>query len=95
MLIDGLQPFQNISIGTALMIVFLLVITGKLVARRFLDDERENTKAWRAVAENNSETLVQLKHAVEESVELARTADHILREIQAARRPSSTERGDT
>lgn len=90
MLIDGL-PFQNISIGTALMIVFLLVVTGRLVARRFLDDERENTKAWRAVAENNTATLVELKHAVQEQVELARTSDHILREIQAARRPAATE----
>lgn len=67
---------------TLLVIVVLLVLTGRLVPKSALDYERENSRAWQTSSQTKDETISELKGAVTELLPLARSTDHAIRSLQ-------------
>jgi hypothetical protein len=79
----------QLSAATILAIVILLVLTGRLVPRRQVEDLREDRDrrireisserdTWRLVAEREAAARAQLQESTLELQELSRTAVHLL-----------------
>lgn len=82
MTLFGLPEFQ-ISAGVLLALVVVLVLTGRLVPRRQLEDLREDRDARLAAADRQVETW---KAAYEAAVQSRRTAeDHVTQLMETAR----------
>ena len=82
MTIFGLPEFQ-ISAGVLLSLVVVLVLTGRLVPRRQMEDLREDRDARLAAADRQVETW---KAAYEAAVQSRKTAEeHVTQLMEAAR----------
>lgn len=72
-MIDGL-PVIDLGATALLAIVFLLVVTGRLLPRRTVDDTVNNLKEerdhWRTAAEERSSQLSELLAATDTSTKL-------------------------
>lgn len=79
-LIDGL-PIGDFGLGALVTFAIIMIFTGKLVPKRFLDDAIAREKAQAAINATNADTLAQMGGALRDLVELGRTADHMLRSI--------------
>lgn len=79
----GTVAVGDIGLAGLVVIAVLMLLTGRLVPKSTLDNERENTATWRAAAEVQREVNSELKLSVSELLALARASDHALREIQA------------
>lgn len=79
----GGLPLADVGAGALVVIIVLLILTGRLVPKSALDYERENSKAWQRSAETKDQINAELKAAVTELLPLARSTDHALRSIQA------------
>ena len=75
-MVDGL-PLINIGAGTLVTLIVLMVLTGRLVTRRQLDDAHADRDAWKKVALEQAPQITQM-------LEYARTADAVLRSLPAA-----------
>jgi hypothetical protein len=79
--------FSPTDLGAAglLVLVVLLILTGRLVPRSTLLDMREERDTWRA-AHTESEAARQAeREQVTELLELSRTAGHVLTSLPRAR----------
>lgn len=81
-LLGGVFSVGDLGLGSFVLLIFLLVFTGRLVPKRHLDDCREDLKSARVTNENQAATIAQMGGTLRELVELARSADHLLREFQ-------------
>ncbi|MFB6811257.1 hypothetical protein [Streptomyces sp. NPDC056387] len=73
----GATP-ADLGVSGLLVLVVLLILTGRLVPRSTLLDMREERDTWRA-AHTESEAARQAERAqVTELLELSRTAGHVL-----------------
>lgn len=81
-MLDGLPVVGNMSLGGFVILIFLLVYTGRLVPKRHLDDARADLAKSQETNANLLATLGEMKDAVKESVELGKSADHLLRGLQ-------------
>lgn len=79
----GGLPWGDIGPVGLLAIVVLMVLTGRLVPRSTLENERENCKAWRTSSETQQTINSELKGGITEMLHLARSSDHALRSIQS------------
>lgn len=81
--IDGV-PFgvPQIGLGAALMGVVLMVLTGRLVPRRYLDDSIRREEAQAEINRANAATLIEMGSAVRDIVQLGRTTNYMLQAIQ-------------
>lgn len=83
--IFGINPVEGGS--TALLIVvFLFVLTGRLVPRNYLDDARADRDYWRAAHAEEVQARQAERDLTNELLEVARTADHVLASLPAADR---------
>lgn len=84
----GQTGFQ-LSAAAILAVVILLVLTGRLVPRRTLEDAREDRElrarelaaerdTWRVAAERECAARIELQGQMAELLELSRTAAHVL-----------------
>lgn len=80
-LIDGL-PVGDISLSTVILLVVLMVLTGRLVPRRHLDDSIKREEAQAEINRTNSAQLGEIRATLGHLVEGWRTTDHMLRSIQ-------------
>ncbi len=84
---DTLFGFSPADLGVSglLVLVVLLILTGRLVPRSTLVDMREERDTWRA-AHSESEAARQAeREQVTELLELSRTAGHVLTALPRAR----------
>lgn len=80
----GLSP-TDLGVSGLLVLVVLLILTGRLVPRSTLQDMREERDTWRA-AHAESEVARQAERAqVTELLELSRTAGHVLTALPRAK----------
>jgi hypothetical protein len=81
--------FLQLSAATILAVVILLILTGRLVPRRQVEDLREDRElrireisaerdTWRVVAEREAAARAQSQESTMELLELSRTAVHLL-----------------
>lgn len=83
--IFGINPVDGGS--TALLIVvFLFVLTGKLVPRNYLEDARADRDYWRAAHTEEVRARQAERDLTNELLEVARTADHVLASLPATDR---------
>ncbi len=75
-MLDGI-PLVQVGAGTLLTLVVLLILSGRLVPRRALDDAHADRDAWKKVALEQAPQLTQM-------LEYARTADAVLRSLPVA-----------
>lgn len=79
----GLSP-ADLGVSGLLVLVVLLILTGRLVPRATLQDMREERDTWRA-AHTESEAARQAeREQVTELLELSRTAGHVLTALPRA-----------
>lgn len=83
-LVDGL-PIGDFGLGALVTLVLVMIFTGRLVPKRFLDDAREDIKALRDITGTQAQALTEINAAVHENVELGRVVAHIVRDMQARR----------
>lgn len=70
---------------SGLVILFVLaILTGKLVPKSTLDNERENSKTWREVATTQQAINGEHSASLSELLSSSRATTHALQEIQAA-----------
>ncbi|MFE3578701.1 hypothetical protein [Streptomyces vinaceus] len=82
--IFGFTP-ADLGVSGLLVVVVLLILTGRLVPRSTLVDMREERDTWRA-AHSESEAARQAeREQVTELLELSRTAGHVLTALPKAR----------
>lgn len=65
-MIDGL-PFVQLSASAILAVVVLMVLTGRLVPRRTLNDVVHDRDQWRQAAQERSEQITRLLTATDTS----------------------------
>lgn len=73
----------QLSAGGLVAIVVLLVLTGRLVARKTLEDTRADRDSWRASSEKWQQVATQHGMTLEKLLDYAETADHALTSIAA------------
>lgn len=83
-MIDGI-PFGDFGLGAIVTLAILMIFTGKLVPKRFLDASEKREAKQATINETNAAALTQMSKTLDLVVELAKTSDHMLREIQSAR----------
>ncbi|THA56091.1 hypothetical protein [Streptomyces sp. A1136] len=84
----GLSP-TDLGVSGLLVLVVLLILTGRLVPRSTLLDMREERDTWRA-AHTESEAARQAeREQVTELLELSRTAGHVLTSLPRAKEVDS------
>ncbi|MFE6079961.1 hypothetical protein [Streptomyces virginiae] len=82
--IFGFSP-ADLGVSGLLVLVVLLILTGRLVPRSTLVDMREERDTWRA-AHSESEAARQAeREQVTELLELSRTAGHVLTSLPKSR----------
>lgn len=84
MLIDGL-PISGVGVGSLVILAILMIYTGRLVPKRHLDDARRDNAKLQETNAVLLEAVIEIKASLRDIVELARTTDHIVREIQGRR----------
>lgn len=83
-MIEGL-PLADIGYGAIVTLVILLVLTGKLVPRRVLEDAFRQRDNWQAAAERKDETIGVLSQQVGELVlEHAKSTEQLIRALPQA-----------
>lgn len=96
--LSGFSVVQG-GASTVLGLVVMLILIGRLVPRRNVDDIREDYKAriaeliaerdmWRTAHQVSEEARHEDQQQTRELLELARTADHVLRSLPAPHQPS-------
>lgn len=63
--------------------VIRAILTDMLVTRKRLEEQREDTKAWRISAETQQAVNAELNAAVQEILPLARATHHAMTSIQS------------
>lgn len=81
-MLDGLPGISDIGAGGVVVFVLILIFTGRLIPKRHLDDARTDLAKSQETNANLLATIGEIKDAVKESVELGKSADHLLRELQ-------------
>jgi hypothetical protein len=83
-------PFGGLSASALVGVVVLLVLTGRLVTRKQLEDVQRECDTWRGSAETWQQVATQHGMTLEKHGEIlgklityAETADHALASIQA------------
>lgn len=77
----GLQGGWFAAAALAAVVLWLL-LTGRLVTRSALDDERADTATWRAAAEARTEQVADLQQLVAELTVTGRAGVQVLKAIQ-------------
>ncbi|RBL81488.1 hypothetical protein DDE05_44200 [Streptomyces cavourensis] len=79
--------FKLADIGAValLVIVVLMVLTGRLVPRRTYDDLKEDRNDWRTAHNRVADALAEAIHQNGELTELSRTGVHLLDSLRAGR----------
>lgn len=90
-LLDGLPGVSDVGLSGIVVFVIYLILTGRLIPKRHLDDSRSDNKVLRETNEKYMQTLIELTGATRETLELAKSADHLLREIQSHNGAASRE----
>lgn len=83
----GLEPSQWAV--ALLVIVFLAMLLGWLPTKRELNNSRSDGQKWQENATKQQEINGELKSILTELLALARTSDHVLREVQLLGRRQS------
>lgn len=73
----GINPVQG-GAAALLALVILLILTGRLVPRRTLDDARADRDYWRQAHAEEAKARQAERELTNELIEVARTADHVL-----------------
>lgn len=79
-MIDGL-PIGQVSAGAVLVLVVLMILTGRLVPRRNLDDVAHDRDQWRAAYLLAEQARVAQEQQVSELVEASRTTVSLLQAL--------------
>lgn len=90
-LVDGL-PVGNVGAGALVVLIVLLVLTGRLVTRQqLLDKQAEIDKLWAAL-NDSQKAMHTYGMTMEKLLVLAETSNHALTEIQEAAQHAIRER---
>lgn len=74
----------QISAGTLVVLVVLLILTGRLVPRSQITDLTKDRDTWRAAADEWQRTATQQGMTLEKLLVHAETDTHVLAELQQA-----------
>ena len=85
-LLGGLA-IADLGAGALLVIVVLMVLTGRLVTRQQLLDTQADRDKWRASADQWQASATKLGITMEKVVVLAEATNHALTDIQEIARP--------
>lgn len=77
-------PLLPTSAGALLGVVVLMVLRGYLIPRAVVDDVRADRDMWKAAYENERARTGELSGQVTTLMEVARTAEHVMRSLPAA-----------
>lgn len=72
----------DIGLSGIVILVVLMILTDRLVTRKRLEEQRDETKAWRTAAETKDAVNAEYKESLKELLSLARATHHALTEIQ-------------
>lgn len=77
-------PIGDIGISGLVVLFILAILTGRLVPKSTLDNEKENSKTWREVAATQQAVNAEHSASLSELLAGQRASLHALQEIQAA-----------
>lgn len=82
-MIDGLPiGIGDVGLSSLIVLVLVMIFTGRLVPKRHLDDAIRREEAQTAINRQNAATLGELGDSLRDLVELGRTTEYMLRTIQ-------------
>lgn len=81
-LLGGLQ-LGDIGLSGVVILIILMILNDRLITRKRYEDQREETKAWRAASEAKDAVIAEYKESLKELLSLARATHHALSEIQS------------
>ena len=75
-------PFTDLGAGALVIMIVLMVLTGRLVTRQQLQDVMADRDKWRDSAESWQASSLKLGMTMEKVVVLAEATNHALTDIQ-------------
>jgi hypothetical protein len=87
----GFSP-TDLGVSGLLVLVVLLILTGRLVPRATLVDMREERDTWRAAHAESEAARQAEREQVTELLELSRTAGHVLTSLPRAKEVGADDR---
>ncbi|MFD5509098.1 hypothetical protein ACFWIB_15155 [Streptomyces sp. NPDC127051] len=81
--IFGFNP-SDLGAAALLCLVVLLILNGRLVPRRTLEDAQSERDYWRAAHGEEAKARQAERELTNELLEVARTADHVLASLPKA-----------
>lgn len=77
-------PIGQLGAGAVVTLVVLLILSGRLVTRRQLQDVQADRDYWRTAHDTQQQITLKQGMSVERLLVLSETSAHALQEIQAA-----------
>lgn len=77
-------PIGQLGAGALVTVVVLLILSGRLVPRRALQDAQADRDYWRQAHDTQQQITLKQGMSVERLLVLSETSAHALQEIQAA-----------
>lgn len=79
-------PVGQIGAGALVTVIVLLILTGRLVTRRQLEDTQADRDRWHTAADKWQDVASKQGMTIERVLEAVETTNYALREIQAGPR---------
>jgi hypothetical protein len=77
-------PIGQLGAGALVTLVVLLILSGRLVTRRQLQDTQADRDYWRTAHDTQQQITLKQGMSMERLLVLSETSAHALQEIQAA-----------
>lgn len=82
---DALPPglLDGIGIGGILIVLFWLLVTGRIATRNTVDDVRHDRDEWRTEARIKDQEIAEKNRQLDHLAEVGRTVDAVLRALKS------------
>lgn len=87
-------PIGQIGAGALVTLIVLLILSGRLVTRRQLQDVQADRDYWRQAHDTQQQISLKEGMTLERLLVLSETSAHALQEIQAAQAAAKPKQGD-